>query len=155
MAKHKKKKSVLSYIKYGAVLFALAGVCMTALAFVTKGELGFSGLQVIFGYTENGLMISVNQLGFSFMALLTVLLPIIGCFSVLFNNTLVRIVGTLFMFVGTILCFFMPAFVNYANIATQTIMNGAGLGIGAILMGIFFGVGTACNFYSIIEKDVY
>ena len=155
MAKHKKKKSLLNYIKYGAVVFTILGICMAALPFVTKEKINYSGLQVIFGFSEQGGMLLLNQLSFSFMAFLTVILPIIGCFSVLFNNTLVRIVGTLFMFVGSILSLFILSFVNYANVETQVIMQGAGLGIGAILMIIFFVLATACCFYSIIEKDVY
>ena len=153
MAKSKKsKKSLQSYIKYCAIIFAIVGMIMTLFVFVQNNSRGFTGLQVIFGCADKGPFATIEQLSFSFMALFTILLPIIGSVSVLFNNTLVRIIGTALMLVGTILCFLIPNFVVYANVVTEASFANAGLGVGSILAGVLFGLGTCCNFYSIVEK---
>lgn len=159
MAKSKKskKKSALTYIKYGAVLLGIVGAIMTVLGFVNYGDSSFSGINVIFGYTgtlSGFVSISKQILSFSIMALLAVLLPLAGSFSVLFKNKIIRLVGALMMIAGAVLCFLMPNFIVFVDSATASIFSlaNASLGIGAILAGVFFGIGALCNLYAVIEK---
>lgn len=160
MAKSKKRKnSALKYVKYGAVLFAIVGVLMALLAFVNIGDnTSFTGFQVIFGYKGKmsllGFTTEMQILNFSIMALLAVVLPLIGSFSIACKNKLVKLVGALMMVAGAVLCFLAPNFIVYASdsIATTMGLLDATLGIGAILAGVFFGVGALCNLYAVIEK---
>lgn len=162
MAKKRKSKSAkkfLSYVKYGAILFALVGVVMCAFAFVKYGDSAFTGFQEIFGYTGKvdflgAISLNTKVLSFSIMAFLAVLLPLVGAFSVAFKNKIVRLVGALLMIVGCVLCFLAPNFIVYANDTYATIASGLGasLGIGAILSGVFFGLGALCNLYAVVEK---
>ena len=154
MAKKSKKAiNALSCIKFGAIAFAVIGLIMTLLTFATNldGEVAFSGLQVIFGHSEELIGKPIPVLSFSFMALLAILLPLVGSFSVLFKNKVVRLVGGLIMLAGCVLCFMMPNFVVYAGKYINTYANPA-LGIGAILAGIFFGLGSVCALYSAVKE---
>jgi len=58
------------------------------------------------------------------------------------------------MLAGTILCFLIPNFVVFAETIAAGVIQAAGasLGIGAILAGVFFGIGTLCSLYAVIEK---
>lgn len=159
MAKSKRKRNkVLSYIKYGAILFALVGVIMAVFSYVNYGDSAFTGFQVIFGYTGKasifGIAISTSIFTFSIVALLAVLLPIVGSLSILCKNKIVKLFGVLFMITGAVLCFLMPNFVVYASdtISAAASLVGASLGIGAILSGVFFSLGALCNLYAIVEK---
>lgn len=159
MAKKKSKNNALSYIKYGAILLAIVGVIMTVLNFVKFGEeYGYTGIQVIFGYaktTDLGITTATTEfLAFSPMALISVLLPLVGAFSVLSKNKIVRLIGALMMIAGTVLCFFMPNFVVFASEAQATAHSlfASSLGIGAILAGVMFGIGALCNLYAVVEK---
>ncbi len=158
MAKSKRKsKKALNYVKYGAILFALLGVVMAFCAYVNYGDTAFTGFQVIFGYTGQVdifvTSLSSKVLSFSIMAFLTVLLPLVGSFSILCKNKIVRFVGALMMIAGTVLSFLMTNFIVFASQAYSTIASGIGatLGVGAILSGVFFGIGALCNLYSAIE----
>ncbi len=153
MAKKSKSSKALSYIKFGAIAFGILGLIMTLLTFATnlKGEVAFSGLQVIFGYSEEFIGQPVPVLSFSFMALLAVLLPFVGAFSVLLKNKLAKLIGALLMVAGCVLCFMMPNFVVYAGKYINMYANPA-LGIGAILAGIFFGIGSLCALYSAVKE---
>ena len=162
MAKKRKSsgtKKFLSYVKYGAILFALVGIIMCAFAFVKYGDSAFSGFQVIFGYTGKvdflgALTLNTKVLSFSIMAFLAVLLPLVGAFSIAFKNKIVRLVGALLMIAGCVLCFLVPNFIVYAKdiYATAASGIGASLGVGAILAGVFFGLGALCNLYAVVEK---
>ncbi len=162
MAKKRKSsgaKKFLSYVKYGAILFALVGVVMAAFAFVKYGDSAFSGFQVIFGYTGkvdflSAVTLNTKVLSFSIMAFLAVLLPLVGAFSVACKNKIVRLVGALLMIVGCVLSFLVPNFIVFAKDAYATIASGIGasLGVGAILSGVFFGLGALCNLYAVVEK---
>ena len=148
----KKKTKALSYIKYGALAFAVLGLVFTLLTFVQKEVIGtttaYTGLQVIFGYSE-GSIVAVKVLNFSFMALLAVILPLIGSCTIFFKNRLARLIGTVLMLAGTVLCFLVPNFVVFAQ---ELVDIKLGLGIGAILSAISFLLGTACCAYSVVEK---
>lgn len=148
MAKRKNSKA-LSYVKFGAVAFAILGLVFTLLQFVQIEGEGFTGLQIIFGYSE-GSVVAVKVLNFSFMALLAVVLPLIGACTIFFKNRLARLIGTVLMLAGTVLCFFVPNFIVFAN--EMLVKPSFGLGIGAILSAISFLLGTACCAYSVVEK---
>ena len=153
MAKKKSTKN-LSYIKYGAIAFAVIGLIMTVFTFVTYGDLGsYTGIQQIFGYSEKSGIITLNILSFSFMTLLAVILPLIGSISVLFKNKIFRIIGTVVMIAGCILTFLAPNFVVFASESAFTNYLNPTIGIGAILAGVFFGLGALCNLYAVVEKE--
>ena len=144
----KKNTKALSYIKYGAIAFAVLGLVFTLLQFAQIEGEGFTGLQIIFGYSE-GSVVAVKVLNFSFMALLTVLLPLIGACTIFTKNRLARLIGTILMLAGTVLCFLVPNFVVFAQ---ELVSIKLGLGIGAILSAISFLLGTACCAYTVVEK---
>ena len=161
MAKRKSKSSnkALKYIKYGAILLAIVGFFMAFVNFVVckSGDTvanSFSGFQVIFGYTEKTSLADLRYLSFSFVAMLALLLPLIGSFSVLFKNRIVRLIGAIFMVAGAVLCFLMPNFLVVADTvygsAISTLTKT--LGVGAILSGIFFALGACLNVYAVVEK---
>lgn len=160
MAKKKSRKNnkALSYIKYGAVLFAIVGVIMAVFSFVNYGDSAFTGFQVVFGYTGKvdflGIALSTQVLSFSIMALLCLLLPLVGSFSIMSKNKIVKFVGFLLMIAGCVLCFLVPNFVVFTKeaYATTASLIGSSLGIGAILSGVFFGLGALCNLYAVVEK---
>lgn len=160
MAKSKKRKnSALKYIKYGAVLFAIIGVAMAFLAYVNIGDsLAYSGFQVIFGHSGKasvlGFVTEKQILNFSILSLLAVLLPLVGSFSIVSKNKIVKLVGSLMMIAGAVLCFIVPNLVVYASDAIATTFKALGisLGVGAILSGIFFSIGALCNLYAVVEK---
>ena len=163
MSKKKSNKNslcLLSFIKYGAILFSIVGLVMTAFTFIKFEKLAnFSGLQQIFGHSEDTTIgetvINTSKiLSFSFLTLLAVILPLIGSISVLFKNKLVRLFGAIIMIAGCVLTFLSPNFIVFANETIQYLysaINGS-IGIGAILAGVFFGVGSLCSLYSLIEK---
>ena len=144
-----KKSKALSYVKYGAIALSVVGLIMTLLLFVQFEGEGYTGLQVIFGHADTVLGQTFQVFHFSFMCLLTVLLPLIGSLSVLCKNKIVRIVGAVLMLVGTIFCFLVP---NFIVLAEGLVNPGFGLGVGAILAGVLFGLGTLCNVYAVIEE---
>ncbi len=159
MAKKKSKNNAVAFIKYFAIILAIVGVVMTILNFVNYGEeYGYTGIQVIFGYaktTDLGITTATTEfLSFSPLALASVLLPLIGAFCILLKSKLVRFIGVLMMIAGAVLCFFMPNFVVFANQAQETAHSlfSSSLGIGAILAGVMFGVGSLCSLFSLSEK---
>lgn len=158
MAKSKRKNNrALRVLKYCAILFAIVGIIMAAFSFVNYGDSSFTGFQVIFGYTATtGSIVSVSTkvLSFSIIALLTILLPLIGSLSVICKNKIIRLLGALLMIAGTVMCFFVPNFVVFANDSTKTAYSlfSANLGVGAIIAGILFGLGSLCNLFAVVEK---
>ena len=159
MAKSKRKRNkLLTYIKYGAILFAVVGIIMAVFSYVNYGDTAFSGFQVIFGYTGKasifGILISTNVLSFSIVALLAIVLPLVGSFSIICKNKIVKLIGALMMIAGAVLCFLMPNFVVYSSdaIATAASLVSASLGVGAILSVVFFSLGALCNLYAVVEK---
>ncbi len=157
MAKSKKlkksKANYLSYVKYGAIALGLLGLIMTVLTFYNCGDAGsFSGIQTIFGYSEEVLTATIPILQFSFLALLAVLLPVVGCFGVLFKNKIVKLVGVLLMLAGCVLCFIIPSLVVVAENLTAIIYANGSLGVGAVLAGIFFGLGALCSVYPLVKE---
>ncbi len=164
MAKKKSSKKslkILSFVKYGAIAFAVVGLVMTVFTFAKFGEEGYTGLQQIFGYSIEsepifGPTIVTPILKFSFMTLLAVVLPLIGSISIFFKNKIIRAVGVVVMIAGCVLTFLAPNFVVYANSNsfTDALHSSASLGIGAILAGVFFCVGTLCCLFSVVEDKV-
>lgn len=162
MAKRKSKvnkNKILSLIKFGAILFTIIGALMFLIESVKyfAGDTlvqSFNGLQAIFGYSTSNAFGTTIYLNFSFAAFLCLLLPLIGCFSVLFKNKIVRLVGTILLLVGTILCFFIPNLVVIADTVVGATLSGctASIGAGSILAGIFFILATLCNLYAVVKK---
>lgn len=157
----KKSLNILSYVKYGAIAFAVIGLIMTVCTFVTYDAkllpTSYTGIQQIFGYSKTTKTIldsnTVEYLSFSFMTLLAVILPLIGSISVLFKNKIIRAVGVVVMIVGCVLTFLAPNFIVFAGeFAKSYSLVANGIGIGAILAGTFFGIGALCNLFAVVEK---
>ena len=169
MAKKKsaKKSNKLELIlKIVALAFGVAAFCMvfvTCVRFVTQdGDLvkSFTGIQEVFGYTEDGKLLDVEYLGFSFMALLTFVLPLVGAALTFVNNKIARLVGVGLMAVGAVLMFILPQLVVLASEGGK-LVGGAlvldlcetALGIGAILGGVFSALGAvAAGYYTLRTK---
>ena len=172
MAKKKTtKKSGNMGLVLKAIVLALgvAAFCMaflTCVKFVTSdGELvkGFTGFQEMFGYTEEAgkiVTVKTEYLGFSFMAVLTFVLPLVGAVLSLLKNKIVRLVGVCLLVAGAILMFLLPQFAVLAT-ADGNLTLGAlvldvcetSLGIGAILGGLFSALGAlVAGYHAVTTK---
>lgn len=171
MAKAKKKKSNLGLIlKVVVLLLGVAAFCMafvTCVKFVnSKGDVvnSFTGFQEMFGYTKKttsliGAEVSTKYLAFGFMAVLTFLLPIVGAVLSFVNNKIVKFVGAALMIVGAVLMFLLPQFAVLATVdgeltvVTVVLDNlTRTLGIGAILGGVFAGLGGLVSGYAVLTN---
>ena len=157
----RKSLNLLSFVKFGAIAFAVVGLVMTVFAFVKYSDkLSYTGIQQIFGVSKDNLIgntvISTTQyLSFSFMTLLAVVLPLIGSISIFFKNKIIRAIGVVIMIAGCVLTLLAPNFVVLTDMGKIVTLGVDGsLGIGAILAGIFFGVGTFCCLFSVVEDKV-
>ena len=139
MVKNKSKKK---FNKYSVALVFVLTLITVATLFLNSvcsesivgARLEFSGLQIAFGYAENSGMISVQILGFSIMAFLAYLLPIVG--AILFwgvkgANKLLGLVSFVCFLASAVLMVLMPNFVILAS--TGNAIEGLSLGIGAII----------------------
>ena len=123
MAKKKSKSSNLGLILKVVVLaLGVAAFCMAFLKVAThttdllKVETSYTGFQAIFGYSETaevfGKEVTTEILKFSFIALLTFVLPLVGAGLSFVNNKIVKFVGAGLMIAGGVLMFFVPSFVS-------------------------------------------
>lgn len=147
----KKKKSSVGLIFYlVACVLGIAAVCMMFLravavpdvktAFGTvETDAGFTGLEVIFGYEEEG----VKGLAFSFMALLPYLLVVAGIVLTVVNllkkkGGLLNYVSVGLFVVGGILMFLMPSFMAFADTVAGAVLEKVEyeLAVGSILAGV-------------------
>lgn len=181
MAKKSKKGGSVSLdliFKVCVVLFAVAAVAMIFLATVKyateDGELvkEFTGLQQMFGHsvTDNSLVtVTTHYLGFNFLAMLPVLFVIGGAVCAFVDNKIVNFVGAGLLVVAAVMFFVMPNFVTLVDVDTLTQASVAdkaatatavsilknsvcGLGIGAILGGVFSVVAGALSVVRIVKK---
>ncbi|MGN0961844.1 MAG: hypothetical protein ACI4PF_06590 [Christensenellales bacterium] len=166
----KKKSSNLGLIlKVVALLLGVASFCMAfvvAVKFVTSdGDLvnSFTGFQTMFGYSETttvlGTEITSKYLAFSFMTFVTFLLPLVGAVLSLCKNKIVRLVGAVLMIVGAVLMFFVPSFAVLATTdgnltLVSAVLDGCTrtLGVGAILGGVFAGLGGLVAGYNTLTN---
>ena len=179
-AKKSRKSSVsLDLIfKVGIVLFAVAAIAMLFLAtvkYTTKdGDLikEFTGFQQMFGHsvTDNSIVtITTHYLGFNFLALLPLLFVVGGVVCAFVNNKIANFVGAGLLVLGAVMFFLMPNFVSLVDIESLTQASAAdkgatltavtllknavcGLGIGAILGGVFAAVAGALSLVKILKK---
>ncbi len=169
MAKKKSSKKVNLGLILSVVVLAL-GVASFCMAFVTSVnyngkliETGFTGIQTMFGYTATagvaGFTVSGDCLAFSFMATLAFVLPLIGAILCLTKNKIARFIGAGLMVAGAVLLFLLPSFVvlaksgdNYTAAATVLSLIDPTLGVGAILGGIFAGLGGLVGLYGALRK---
>lgn len=174
MAKKKSsKKNIGLIISIVILALGVASFCMAFLTGVnyTAGDTvigDFTGFQTMFGYMEKGDItgLETHYLAFSIMALLAFALPLIGAVLAFTKNKIVRFVGAGLMIAGAVLLFLLPSFVVFASAeglsfadATATtagvglLKNAtAGLGIGAILGGVFAGLGGLVSLYNCVRK---
>ena len=182
MAKKSKKKSKsisLDLIfKVGVVVFAVAAVAMLFLATVkyttTDGDMikEFTGLQQMFGHsvTDNSIVtVTTHYLGFNFLALLPLIFVVGGAVCTFVDKKIVNFVGAGLLVLGAVMFFLMPNFVSLIDVETLTQASVAdkaatltavtllknavcGLGIGAILGGVFAAVAGALAVVRIVKK---
>lgn len=161
MAKKKSSKKSNMGLILSLVILALgvAAFCMAFIASVKNSgaftgteHSSYTGFQVMFGYSEKvGEVIKVETqiLNFSFMATLAFVLPLIGSVLSLIDNKIIRFVGTGLMVAGAVLLFLFPNFVIPVE-ATELFTRS--LGIGAILGGVFAGLGGLVGLYNTVRK---
>ena len=165
----KSTKQMDLILKVAVLVLGVAALCMgflVAVKFTTNnGDLhkAFTGFQSAFGYsvTDSGILGSVttHYLGFSILSLLALLLPVVGAVMTIFKNKVVRLVGAALMIVGAVLMFLIPSFTVLATVDSKLTLASAilkectvGLGIGAILGGVFSLLGGLVAGYSILKK---
>ena len=161
MAKKKSKSSNLGLILKVVVLaLGVAAFCMAFLKvatyaadlLVTEVETSYTGFQAMFGYSKTaevfGKEVTTEILKFSFMALLTFVLPLVGAGLSFVNNKIVKFVGAGLMIAGGVLMFFVPSFVIFASEASVELS----LGIGAILGGVFSLLGGLVAGYAVLTN---
>lgn len=158
----KRKSSNLGLVlKIAVLVLGVAAFCMAFVVSVkfvrSNGDVvkEFTGFQAMSGYTENSgnlgsLAISTEYLAFSFMSTLTFVLPLVGAVLSLMKNKIVRFVGAGLMIAGAVLMFFVPSF----TVPAGTVLNNLTrtLGIGAILGGVFAGLGGLVAGYSVLTN---
>lgn len=175
MAKKKSSKKSNMGLILSIVILALgvAAFCMaflTCVKYTAGGDTAaeFTGFQTMFGHMEKGEFtgIETHYLAFSFMALLTFAMPLVGAVLSLVENKIVRFVGAGLMIAGAVLLFLLPSFAVFAStdglsvadasataLAVTALKNAtAGLGIGAILGGVFAGLGGLVGLYNTVRK---
>ncbi len=143
MAK-KKNKNLGKYSLFAVLFFTVVAIVMAFLANVkyTPAILDaytVSGFKVMFGWKETIGDATIEYSTFSFMALLTYLLPIIGLISVFLikKSKLLSLVPLACFIAGAILCFLMTKFVILTDAgAIKTVTSEVSLGFGAIIAGI-------------------
>lgn len=156
MAKKTKNKSIQLFLTIGVIALVVLGLIWFLFldSIVQSGDLEepvtFNGLRVIFGYTikESGeffgqtITSEFKVLGFSFPAFLVVILAIAGVLLVALNKKLLVLIGGIVLLVACVMSFFTPAYAMFdegtLNIYKALEYNA---GVGAILGGIFFGLG--------------
>lgn len=152
MAK-KKKTKLPYYLSLAATVFALLAVVMIFLPAIAAKEdtdTAYSGLQAAFGYKETIKIVGeVVHLNFSFMSLLTYLLPLaafvllaISSFGKKQNNLFV-LLATVCLIATAVFFFSTVSFVSFNEDITAAfswlggdIKNQFKLGIGSILGGV-------------------
>ena len=177
MAKKRKKSTLGLVFSAGAVLFAIAAVCMMFLNAVelVSGEnvlAQYTGVQVAFGYSETYPIIGeVKFLNFSIMNLLPYILALAGAVVALLaalskKSFLLNIIAVA-CFVAAAVCFFTAAsYVSVAgsegsgtlNVLVKNIVDALKDGdnlkiaIGSLLGGVFSVVAAACSALKIFVK---
>ena len=171
MAKKRKKSTLGLVFSAGAVLFAIAAVCMMFLNAVelVSGEnvlKQYTGVQVAFGYSETYPLIGeVKFLNFSIMNLLPYILALAGAVVALLaalskKSFLLNIIAVA-CFVAAAVFFFTAA--SYVSVGSDNelvknivdaLKNGDNLkiAIGSILGGVFSIVAAACSALKIFVK---
>lgn len=178
MAKKRKKSSALGLaLSAGAVIFAIAAVCMMFLNAVelVSGEkvlAQYTGVQVSFGYSETYPVFGeVKFLNFSFMNLLPYVLAlgggVVAVLAALSKKSFLLNVIAAACFVAAAVFFFTAAsYVSVAgsegssswNALVKNIVNALKDGdnlkiaIGSILGGVFSSVAAACSALKIFVK---
>lgn len=127
MAKKKSKSNLGKVLGFVSAVLGLIAICMIfvntvkvpdtkILGKVIEGE-GYTGLKVVFGFKSE----DIEVFGFSFMALITYLLMIVGVALSLLNvtskkgNKVLDFVTAGLFVVAAILCFVMPNFIVFAD----------------------------------------
>lgn len=161
MAKKKSRKKSNMGLILSIVILAL-GVAAFCMAFVVcvknSGSISeaeystYTGFQVMFGYSEKTgefIKVEAQVLNFSFMATLAFALPLIGSVLSLIDNKIIRFVGAGLMVAGAVLLFLFP---NFVIPVKSTEVFTRSLGIGAILGGVFAGLGGLVGLYNTVRK---
>lgn len=162
MAKKGSKKAP-KWLTYVPVLLAVVVVAMMFLTVVKYtgkllgSEITYSGWQTIFGYTEKttaaGVTMKTEVLGFSFLNLLALLLPVVGAVLALSKNKVLKLVGAVCALAGTVMMFLMPNMIVFAE-NTEAIYQAYTrvLGVGAIIAGVVSAIETLIIGYEVISK---
>lgn len=172
MAKKRKKSTLGLVFSAGAVLFAIAAVCMMFLNAVelVSGEnvlAQYTGVQVAFGYSETYPIIGeVKFLNFSIMNLLPYILALAGAVVALLaalskKSFLLNIIAVACFVAAAVFFFTAASYVSVVgadNAAVKNIVDALKDGdnlkiaIGSLLGGVFSIVAAACSALKIFVK---
>ncbi len=158
MAKKRKSAKMPNWLVFVPVLLAVVAVAMMFLVTVKYtgkllgSEITYTGFETIFGYSEKVGSTSTQILGFSFLGLLTVLLPLVGAVLAVSKSKLLKLIGAVLSLAGTVLFFLMPNFVVFAE-GVETIYKAytASLGVGAIIAGVVSALSTLVIGYELTK----
>lgn len=177
MAKKRKKSTLGLVFSAGAVLFAIAAVCMMFLNAVelVSGEnvlAQYTGVQVAFGYSETYPLIGeVKFLNFSIMNLLPYILALAGAVVALLaalskKSFLLNVIAVACFVAAAVFFFTAASYVSVAgsegsgtlNVLVKNIVDALKDGdnlkiaIGSLLGGVFSIVAAACSALKIFVK---
>lgn len=158
MAKRGSKKAP-KWLVVVPILLAVVAVAMMFLTVVKytgkvlSTEITYTGWQVIFGHAEKAGTVSAQVLGFSFLGLLAILLPVVGACLQVSKNKIVKLIGAVCALAGTIMLFLMPNMVVFAeNMGTAYSLYQSALGVGAIIAGVVTALETIVIAYEVVVK---
>lgn len=127
MAKSKKTGSASLYLSIVMLVLVILGVVLFLFLDVVKlnvGKLedyfpdldlgGFTGMQVVFGYAEEGL-VKVELLSFSIMALIPLILAFAGLILNVTKSKLLSFIGAVLLIVAAVMLYFSYAYVVWAD----------------------------------------
>jgi len=158
MAKRGSKKAP-KWLVAVPILLAVVAVAMMFLTVVKytgktlQTEITYTGWQVIFGYSKKvANNVSTQVLGFSFLGLLAILMPVVGAVLQISKNKIVKLIGAVCALAGTIMLFLMPNMIVFAeNTGSLYSLYQSALGVGAIIAGVVAALETVVIAYEVVK----
>lgn len=166
MAKKKAKSNTRKILGLIGAILGIVAICMIfvetvkvpdtkVLGNVIEGE-GYTGLKVVFGFKSD----DVAVFGFSFMALLTYLLMILGValsissYKAKKNNKVFDVFAVALFVVAGVFCFLMPGFVVGADTILGKVVNEVDytLAIGGIVSAVASILAALCMSVKVITS---
>ena len=158
MAKKKNANTLIGFLPLVlAVVAVIVFLVMNAITVGDEADVVHTGMQVLFGYKETGIISKekYDVIKFSVMILIALLAILGGGILPTMNNKLFTLIAAAACIVGGVLLFMVPQFVvlNLDNVAVKLAYAGnIHLGIGSIIGGIVACVAGLANLYIVTQK---